>query len=54
MSRPVIRQWRPIELPPQPLRRCSADNFAVCQAGCYCAVLQQFRGHRVMDILYYP
>jgi hypothetical protein len=24
----------------------------MCQRGCYCAVLQQFRGHRVMNNLH--
>jgi hypothetical protein len=31
-----------------------ADNYALRQPGRYCAVLQQFRVLRVVDILYYP
>jgi hypothetical protein len=30
------------------------DNFTLCQPGCYCAVLQQFHVHGVMNSLYYP
>jgi integrase len=32
----------------------SADNVAICKPGCYCAVLQQFRVHRVMNNLHHP
>ena len=32
----------------------ASDNLATCHPQCYCAVLQQFRVHRVMDPLDYP